>query len=154
MGLFWGWQEMDRTQSQRSSLLSSMPTLLIGMTRAWSNTEVPTAAASGALIQLETSQINSRQPLTSQGAATTALPGSSLPAYPRQPAASGMDSVLPAGLCCKASPCGLHILRLMLPRDSELTREALLNHLGKSSNYIIPYYHPESMSRYLKACHI
>lgn len=107
----------------------------------------------GLLIQLETSQINIRQPLTSQGAAHS--PGLELsPRYPGQPAASGMDSVLPAGLCCKTSPCGLHILRLMLPRDSELAREAFLNHSGKSSNYIIPPYHPKSTPHYLKACHI
>lgn len=153
-GLFWGWQETDRTQSQRSSLLCSMPTPLIGVTTAWLNTEVLTAAASGAVNPVR-DKSNKHQTTPNFPRGCHHSPGLELsPRYPGQPAASGMDSVLPAGLCCKTSPCGLHILRLMLPRDSELAREAFLNHSGKSSNYIIPPYHPKSTPHYLKPCHI
>lgn len=38
---------MDRTQSRRPSLLCSMPSPLISMTRTWPNPDVPTTAASG-----------------------------------------------------------------------------------------------------------
>lgn len=46
----------------KSSLLGAMPTPLIGMTRARPSTKFPLLRLVRLLIQLETSQINSRQP--------------------------------------------------------------------------------------------
>lgn len=94
----------EQDTEPKSSLLGAMPTPLIGMTRAQPSTEVPTATASEAVNPVRDKSNKQQTTLTSQGAATTALPGSSLHAYPAQPAASGMDTALPAGLCYKASP--------------------------------------------------
>lgn len=130
-----------------------MPTPLIGVTRAWPNTEVPTTTASGA-VNPARDKSNKQQTTPNFPRGCHHSPSRELPPHcPRQPAASRTDSVLPAALCCKASPCGLHTLRLMLPRDSELTREAFFNHPGKSSDCIILHCCPESTSPYLKACH-
>lgn len=94
----------EQDSEPKSSLPGAMPTPLIGMTRARPSTEVPTTAASGAVNPVRDKSNKQQTTPNFPRGCTTALPGSSLHAYAAQPAASGMDTALPAGLCYKASP--------------------------------------------------
>lgn len=141
-GLFW---DREGTGLRAKGPASSVPCppLSLAQREPGQILKFPLLQPVGLLIQLETSQIKSRQLQTSQGAACHHSPARELPPRLSLTASSlRHGTVLPAGLCCKVSPCGLHTPRLMLSRDLELAREAFLNHPGK----IFQLHHPTPAS--------